>query len=341
MSCRGQATSGHNSGTASVSALSVVVVTYNEADRIEACLDAIFEACRQFEQTEVVLVDSRSTDETVSLAADYPVRVYRLPASADRTPGAGRYVGTQVTSADPVLFVDGDMIVEPSWVAAAAARLRSMPAVAGVDGCLNDASGRTERRVATLRGAVLYDRSILASIGGFDPHLQALEDVELGFRLRNAGYHLVRLPTVAAAHPFGDGLPELRRRWRSGYYFGRGQVLRKWSRSPRMVARVCHYSRLYAAMAGWTALGILATGSLGPVGLLAWCCVTAALIGVCLRLKGRTWVENKSISLVPVWAGALVGFLGPHPPPSAYPVGQVELVATPTERTSGAVGGIR
>lgn len=128
MSCRGQATSGHSSDTASDLSLSVVVVTYNEADRIEACLDAIFEACRRFERTEVVMVDSRSTDETIALAANYPIRVYRLPASTDRTPGAGRYVGTQVTSADPVLFVDGDMIVEPSWVAAAAARLRSEPA---------------------------------------------------------------------------------------------------------------------------------------------------------------------------------------------------------------------
>jgi len=323
------------------SGLSVVVVTYNEADRIEACLDAVFESCRSFDGVEVVLVDSRSTDGTIDLAADYPIRIYRLPASVERTPGGGRFVGTQATSGDRVLHVDGDMVVSPAWLTAAVERLATDSRVAGVDGHLNESDASSESPVEALRGVVLYDRAALSAVGGFDPYLHALEDIELGFRLTDAGYRLVRLPSVAATHPFGDGVAELRRRWESGYYFGRGQLLRKWVRSPRILARTARYSRLYAAMGAWLLTGTLGTLAVGPVGGLAWLCVTFVLVGLCLRVRGRTWVKRKVISVVPVYVGALVGFLGRHPPASAYPVEDAELIQTRPRRSRPDPGGVR
>lgn len=319
--------------------LSVVVVTYNEADRIEACLDSVVESCRQFDHVEVVLVDSRSTDETVELAADYPVRIYRLPQSVERTPGGGRYVGTQVTEGDHILFVDGDMIVEPSWVGAAMDRLTDEPELAGVDGHLNESDATEARRVESLRGVVLYDRDALSSVGGFDPYLNALEDIELGFRFDDAGYRLVRLPSVAATHPFGDGVTELRRRWQGGYFYGRGQVLRKWHRSPRMVARTLYYSRLHGVIGSWILTGLAAALVAGLAAALVWLCATAVFVGVCLQVRGRPWVERKAISVGPVYAGTVVGFLGSHPPASDYPVAAAELVQTPTTRSSPEPGG--
>lgn len=319
--------------------LSVVVVTYNEADRIERCLDAVGEACSEYDH-EIVLVDSRSTDGTVELARQYPVTIYRLPPSAPRTPGGGRYVGTQVTDGDRVLFVDGDMRIRGSWLDDALDVLATDPAVAGVDGHLNESDATETADVASLRGVALYDRDALAAVGGFDPYLHALEDIELGFRFAESGARLVRLPSVAATHPFGDGVAELRRRWRSGYYFGRGQVFRKWLRSPRMLARTLHYSRLYATIGGWVALAPIATVAAGGgPGLLAWCVATVALIALSLRSRGRRWLARKTLSFVPVCVGALAGFLGRHPPATSYPVADTELVRAVPQRPVPPGGG--
>lgn len=326
MSGRGRAAGGRGDDTRDDPALSVVVVTYDEADRIESCLDAVFEACRGFDPFEVVVVDSRSTDETVALAAQYPVGIYRLPSAPGPTPGAGRYVGTQYTAGDRVLFVDGDAVLERSWLAAAVDRLAADADVAGVDGYLNDAGPATEQSVASLRGVVLYDRSALASVGGFDPHLQSLEDVELGFRLRDAGYRLVRLPEVAATHPFGGGFGEFRRRWEHGYFHGRGQLLRKGVGEPRTLARTLYYSRLYVAIAAWLLAGGLAIVLLGPVGALAWLSLTLAVTGVALRQRGWRWTAWKVAALGPVYAGTVLGALGSHPPPTSYPLADVEVV---------------
>jgi GT2 family glycosyltransferase len=315
----------------------VVVVTYDEADRIESCLDAVFEACRGFDPLEVVVVDSRSTDGTVALAAQYPVGVYRLPSTPDPTPGAGRYVGTACTSGEQILFVDGDAVLEPSWLAAATDRLGDDAGIAGVDGHLNEAGPSAERSVSSLRGVVLYDRSALTSVGGFDPHLQSLEDVELGFRLREAGYRLVRLPDVAATHPFDDGFGELRRRWERGYFHGRGQLLRKGASEPRTLVRTLYYSRLHVAIAAWLLAGVLATGSFGPVGRLAWLSATLAATGLTLQRRGWRWTAGKAAALGPVYAGTVLGALGSHPPPSTYPLADVEVVV-PGPRTT-EVGG--
>lgn len=333
MSGRGRAAGERGDDRPETPSLSVVVVTYDEADRIESCLDAVFEGCRPFDPVEVTVVDSRSTDGTVELATEYPVDVYRLPSVPEPTPGAGRYVGTEYTSADRILFVDGDTVLDPSWLGAAVDRLDADATVAGVDGHLNEADRATEETVSSLRGIALYDRAALTAVGGFDPHLRSLEDVELGVRLRQAGYRLVRLPIVAGAHPFDEGVAEMRRRWRSGYYHGRGQLLRKGASEPRLLAETLYYSRLFVVIVAWLLAGGLATGSLGPLGLLAWLVPTLTGAGVVARHRGRWWTARKIAALGPVYAGAILGARRPHPPASSYPLADVELVATRPQTT--------
>jgi glycosyltransferase involved in cell wall biosynthesis len=54
-------------------ALSVIVITRNEAHNLAACLDSVPFA------DEIVVVDSQSTDDTRAIAARYTDRVYDLP----------------------------------------------------------------------------------------------------------------------------------------------------------------------------------------------------------------------------------------------------------------------
>jgi len=117
--------------------LSVVVVTYNESEHIGSCLESVFECCGSVEGLEVIVVDSNSTDDTVKRALAFPVTVYRITDDDHCTPSAGRYIGTQVSSGEHVLFVDGDMTLTPGWLPVATEFLDGNPGVAGVDGYLD------------------------------------------------------------------------------------------------------------------------------------------------------------------------------------------------------------
>jgi hypothetical protein len=218
--------------------LSVVVVTRDEATRIEACLDAVFRACRDGPSFEVILVDSNSADGTVPRARRYPITVLRIPSDDLSTPGAGRYVGTRVASGDRLLFVDGDVVLDESWLGRALSFLRTHPDVAGVDGYLDDPPDHDEvRTVSCVHGVALYDAAAVRSVGSYHPFLQSVEDIHLGYELTAAGYRLCRLPVVSASHPDRGGPLELLRRWRNGYSIGSGQALRLSATSPRLPAR--------------------------------------------------------------------------------------------------------
>jgi len=60
---------------------SILVVTRNEEQNIEACLEAIFSQ-RGVQPFEVILVDSGSTDATLKVAQQFPVRIQEIPAEA-------------------------------------------------------------------------------------------------------------------------------------------------------------------------------------------------------------------------------------------------------------------
>lgn len=312
-------------GDADDPVLSVVVVTYNEADRIESCLSAIFETCRGLSSFEVVLVDSRSTDGTVDLAAQYPVTIYRLPPDVESTPSAGRYVGTEMTTGEKILFVDGDMTLEPSWLDDALQLLESSPSIAGVDGQLNASDATAAQEVASLRGVALYERDALTDVGGFDPYLSALEDIELGFRFDTNDYRLYRTPTVAASHEFEGGFREQLRRWRSGYYLGLGEVLRKSLDSPRILLKVLYWYRQYVVGGIWFLCGIASLFA-GLAGVIVWLVLSTIATVALVTLVGLDRTVQKLVSFLPVYLGAVLGFRGEHPPPAAFPVEDVEVV---------------
>lgn len=308
--------------------LSVVVPTYNEADRIEACLDSIFDACRAadvVESFEVILVDSNSTDDTVERAADYPITVVTIPDDDLTTPGAGRYVGTHRADGDAILFVDGDMVVAEEWLPEAIAHLRK-DGVAAVDGHLDDvADGATLEERDSVRGVALYDADALASVGGFDPYLESLEDIHLGYELNAAGYRLLRVPTVSAHHPGSDMITETFRRWANGYSRGNGQAIRRSLSSPRLLAKHVYRTRHRLVIGGWLGLGALslATG----VGILVWLVFSA--FGFSMVVSKRDGVVDAAgyvLYKVSLLVGLVLGLLDEPTPREAFPLNRVETV---------------
>lgn len=308
--------------------LSVVVPTYNEAERIETCLASIFETCQAAEAVEtfeVTLVDSNSTDRTIERATDYPITVLEIPDDDLTTPGAGRYVGTHYADGDAILFVDGDMELAEGWLPEAIAHVRE-DGVAAVDGHLDDVPENVtlEERDA-VRGVALYDADALASVGGFDPFLDSLEDIHLGYELNGEGYRLLRLPVVAAHHPASDVVTETFRRWDRGYARGTGQAIRKSLSSPRLVAKYVYLVRYRLVIGGWLGVGVasLATGA----GVLLWLVISAVGFGfVAAKREGvvdaAAWIVYKATLIV----GLVLGLLDEPKPRGRFPIERVEVL---------------
>lgn len=317
--------------------LSVVVITQNEADRVEDCLDSVFAACRRAVSTfEVILVDSASSDGTVERASEYPVSILRIPDEHVISCGAGRYVGDAVASGELTLHVDGDMRLSAEWLVEAVSYLRDQQDVAGVEGCLNEVDQDGVVDVDKIGGVMLFDTAALDAVGGFDPWLVGYEDIDVGYRLTDAGYRLVRLPVLSAEHPEDDTLFEPLRRWRAGYLFASGQMMRKSIDSPRIVGRLIVRQKYKTALFLWLCAGAVAltrrrwlAGWIG-VGLLA----ALGLVAIRGPRGAARFGTQKALAL----AGIPVGLSKQPRPVDEYPLGEVERVQTgDVQRTERAI----
>jgi glycosyltransferase involved in cell wall biosynthesis len=175
--------------------LTVVVLTYDSAATIEACLASL--AAQNRRPTEVVVVDDDSTDSTLSLVDTFtrtgavPVRVIR---NGSHNISRGRNLGLAASRTDLVAFLDSDARAEPGWVSALVDVFASGPGVAVVGGdvvadhatafaaaiAVNDGA---VRRLAT-SGALLVSGCNMAvhrgRVGGhlFDERWVHAEDIE-------------------------------------------------------------------------------------------------------------------------------------------------------------------
>ncbi|HEU4656977.1 MAG TPA: glycosyltransferase family 2 protein [Capillimicrobium sp.] len=222
-------------------AVAAVVPNWNGARWLPGCLASLRAQRRPFDA--IVVVDNGSTDGSADGLGD-DVRVVRLgenrgfAAAANAGVAAARAAGT-----DLVALVNSDVELEPDWLERVVAAIEGAgPGVAAVackmvslrDPSLLDDTGDVLRRdgvceqrgrgrrddgrwdapgeiFAACAGAALYRRAAVEAVGGFDERLFSyLEDVDLGLRLRLAGWRAVYEPVVAR-HAGGGSSAQLAR----------------------------------------------------------------------------------------------------------------------------------
>ncbi len=131
--------------------ISVVIVTYNSAKAVNACLEALAQ-----QRCEIVVVDNASQDDTVQRVQAFVARQDLRLLVNDRNLGFARAVnqGVRETSGDILLALNPDAIAEPGAVQALLQCLESTHAAAAA-GALLDSDGKpargfTFRRLPTL-----------------------------------------------------------------------------------------------------------------------------------------------------------------------------------------------
>ena len=237
--------------------VSVVVCTMDRPDALARCLDAL-RACTP-PPAQVVVVDQGS-----SAVAPEGVEYLRM---SERGVSRGRNQGARAATHELLAFTDDDCVPAPDWIGAlergyaegidgVTGRVLPLPGGAGVP-----VSSRTstERRTFGGRGETPWDigtggnlslrRSAFETVGGFDEALgpgtpaRAAEDVDLLYRLANAGCTLLYEPGAVVYHELKSRRSRVGGRY--GYGYGLGTFLGRHAASGDEHARALR--RRYAA----------------------------------------------------------------------------------------------
>ena len=248
--------------------LGAVVIGRNEGQRLLRCL-------RSLEGTEVVYVDSGSTDGSQALAQGMGVEVVELDMSTPFTAARARNAGfarlcERCPQARFVMFVDGDCEVVEGWMQRAEERLLERADLAAV--CGRRRERYPERSIynalcdlewdsplgeaRACGGDVMIRIEALKDVGGYRDDLIAGEEPEMCVRLRAAGWKIERLDAEMTLHD--ANMTRFSQWWqravRAGHAFAEGAHLHG-APPERHLVRESRRAVVYGAVVPALALG--------------------------------------------------------------------------------------
>lgn len=191
--------------------IAVVVIGRNEGARLVASLASLKGVVSQ-----IVYVDSGSTDDSLQVAREAGARVVELDLSIPFTAARARNAGFEALDPMPefVQFIDGDCMVEPGWISLGLDTISKHQEIGIVTGWRSeihpDASvyndmvdfewHRPPGEITLSGGDFIVRSKTFLEVGGFNPGLIAGEDDEFCLRVGRAGWRLHRLPVNMTKH---------------------------------------------------------------------------------------------------------------------------------------------
>lgn len=191
--------------------IAAIVIGRNEGARLVACLDALKD-----QVTQIIYVDSGSTDGSVQAAQVVGAHVIALDMSQPFTAARARNAGIAAlpTDATYVQFLDGDCVMQDGWIETASQFLDAHRDVAVVCGrrreiapeasvynqLIDDEWDTPIGEALACGGDALMRARALRDVGGYRDDLIAGEEPELCVRLRQAGWRIWRLDVEMTRH---------------------------------------------------------------------------------------------------------------------------------------------
>jgi glycosyltransferase involved in cell wall biosynthesis len=233
--------------------VSIVITTRNEESNIASCIESAIKESKGIE-SEIILIDTESTDETIEIAKKYPISIFEIPYDKYGSPGAARFVGTKYSRGKYILFLDGDVILIKNWIKKAVSYFDE-DNLAGVHGKLfnvypneklnmNHASKHVAHYGKELGGgAPMYRRKALDQCGTFHPFLKGEEERELCHRLYSKGWKL-RVVNAPMAFHLNKVKNKSEIDEKAGYFKGVGQILREYPFADMSKRFIASYRRV-------------------------------------------------------------------------------------------------
>jgi glycosyltransferase involved in cell wall biosynthesis len=192
--------------------LSVVIIGRNEGERLERCILSA-QAINYWSASEILYVDSGSTDGSLELAARLGATVLPLPPGPF-TAARARNFGWRHATGEIILFLDGDTILNADFPIAALEKLREDESYAAAWGHRREISPCRSNYIRILDldwvyppgetpffgGDVLIRRAVLEQVNGFDETLIAGEEPEMCRRIRSQGWRIQHIDVPMTLH---------------------------------------------------------------------------------------------------------------------------------------------
>jgi glycosyltransferase involved in cell wall biosynthesis len=196
--------------------LSVVIPVYNSAGELRQCLTSLMGSKVRF---ECIVVDDQSTDDSAAVAAQFGAKV--LSTGYRSGPALARNMGAQAASGEILLFLDADVCVHADTLAKVLEEFAGDAYLDAMMGSYDDLPSaqnfisqyrnlmhcfvhQNSNRTATTfwAGCGAIRRQVFLDFGGFDEKYAnpAIEDIELGYRLSQAGRKLILRPDLQVKH---------------------------------------------------------------------------------------------------------------------------------------------
>ncbi len=176
--------------------ISVIIPTVNEMGNLKQCITAV----RRASNTEIIVVDGKSTDKTREIALALGVRVI----GTDRSRGLQMNLGAEKASSEILLFLHADTLVPTGFSQEIRNILKRAPGAVGAFGLSIEAPGIPYRIIEFFVGlrsrylkmvygdqAIFTKRETFRALGGF-PDQPFMEDLEFIRQARR------RLPIIVS-----------------------------------------------------------------------------------------------------------------------------------------------
>jgi glycosyltransferase involved in cell wall biosynthesis len=222
-------------------AVTVGICTRNSEKTILRAIRSIAEQDFPRELIEVIVVDGNSQDQTLSIIREHlPTTSIKTSFYSENTGlGFARQIVVNKASAPYIVWVDGDVELSPSYLKEQVAFMGSNPSIAvalGNAGILVD-----DNLVATLEnigyvidgirhkgksttqlmgaGGAIFRTAAIKQAGGFNTEIKgAHEDMDIGYRLREAGWKFC----ITSAVFYHRQRTTWKSLWKQHYWYGYG-----------------------------------------------------------------------------------------------------------------------
>ena len=296
--------------------LTVILPIRNEERFIANTIKYIQQQEYPFDKLEILVVDGQSEDRTAAIAAEFAAsdRRIKIIDNPGRSSSTARALGVTHASGEIITFVDGHTYIDNNQLLKNTATLmhekqvsvlsrpqlldtpdntlfqravslaRKNPLGHGLDSTIYSMQ---EAYVDPSSSGASYRRGIFSEVGNYDVRFGACEDVELNFRLAQAGYRSYTSPKLAVYYyprdSFGKLFLQLGR-----YGIGRFRLTRKHPNSLSLGTLVP--ALFVAVLLTLIVSSLFSTTALELLGWLAGLYVAVTIlfsIGVAVRHEGK------------------------------------------------------
>lgn len=197
--------------------ISVIIPVHNGGPYFRTCLSKLAQAVPK--PIEIIVVADGESDGSWRLAKEFGAKVIRIPECGG--PARARNLGAQAAKGDILFFVDADVAICPEAIGYAIGIFKKNPYLAAMIGSYDDAPGDPgflsqyrnllhhyvhqtgSEEASTFWGACgVIRREIFLQMGGFNEGYRqaSIEDIELGYRLKQAGYKIRLCKALQVKH---------------------------------------------------------------------------------------------------------------------------------------------